>query len=292
MPSLRHRFWKLTLQLLNAFVYAIKSAQPPVDDAQNDLLSIRSLFALLTDGHLVLRWISSGNLEKMVLHNFALTPVGPKTARLADLVKVQNTPVWLTDCLEDCSERIRAALECVKTNVCTSFQESMKVLIRQVQDLPRKYRRTSRDWPTSPSTYMLSMNKKLSSLAEEVTTALTRSGSVSSADLEGELKVLFDDLVLKTTQMYQAQTEELIASVKKVEDSLRRLRVARSGSTVSSAAQTDDDKIRQQVHLDTTAYAKHLETLALLSETDRQTCLSALSPNTVTPAGSSPAGTP
>lgn len=290
LPSLRHRFWKLTLQLLNAFVYAIKSAQPPVDEqAQNDLFGIKSLFALLTDGHLVLRWISGGHLEEFVLRNFPSTAIGLKTVHSGDLEKVQSTPVWLTGCLEDSMDQLRCALECVKANVCTSFQESMKSLILQVQDLPRKYRRTSRAWPTSPSNYMLSINNKLSTLAEEVTIAITRSGSDSSEDLQSEFKTLFEDLVLKTTQMYQAQTDDLIASVKKVEDSLRRLRVARSGSTVTTAAQSDDDKIRHQVHLDTTAYAKHLETLSLLSEAGRQTCLSALSPNAVTQAGC-PAG--
>nr|VZI24732.1 unnamed protein product [Spirometra erinaceieuropaei] len=284
LPSLRHRFWKLALQLLNAFVYAIKSAQPPVDDAQNDLLGIKSLFALFTDGHLVLRWVSDGHLEKFVLRDFPSTTIGQKTANSDDLERVHDTPVWLTECLEDSSDQIRSALECVKTNVRTSFQESMRGLIRQVQDLPRKYRRTSREWPTSPSHYMLSINKNLSTLAEEMTSALTRSGSASSQNLENEIKTLFDDLVLETTQMYQAQTEDLLASVKKVEDSLRRLRVARSGATVTNATQTDDDKIRHQVHLDTTAYAKHLETLALLSKAGLQASLAALSPNAVTPS--------
>ncbi|BHF58647.1 Conserved oligomeric Golgi complex subunit 2 [Sparganum proliferum] len=284
LPSLRHRFWKLALQLLNAFVYAIKSAQPPVDDAQNDLLGIKSLFALLTDGHLVLRWISDGHLEKLVLRDFPSTTIGPKTVNSDNLETVHDTPVWLTECLEDSSDQIRSALECVKTKVRTSFQESMRGLIRQVQDLPRKYRRTSREWPTSPSHYMLSINKNLSTLAEEMTSALTRSGPASSENLENEIKTLFDDLVLETTQMYQAQTEDLLASVKKVEDSLRRLRVARSGATVTSAAQTDDDKIRHQVHLDTTAYAKHLETLSLLSKAGLQASLAALSPNAATPS--------
>ncbi len=60
---------------------------------------------------------------------------------------------------------------------------------------------------------------------------------------------------------YHSQTSELIASVKKVEDSLRRLRVARAaggGQSTGSGGKTDDDKIRHQVHLDTLAFIENV----------------------------------
>lgn len=61
---------------------------------------------------------------------------------------------------------------------------------------------------------------------------------------------------------YHTQTSELLTSVKKVEDSLRRLRVVRAvggagggQNTGGTNGKTDDDKIRHQVHIDTDAYA-------------------------------------
>ncbi|VDO11040.1 unnamed protein product [Rodentolepis nana] len=59
-------------------------------------------------------------------------------------------------------------------------------------------------------------------------------------------------------------------SVRKVEDSLRRLRVARAvggAQQAGGAGKTDDDKIRHQVRLDTQEYIDQLKTLTLLSET-------------------------
>lgn len=56
---------------------------------------------------------------------------------------------------------------------------------------------------------------------------------------------------------YFIQTSELMESVRKVEDSLRRLRVARAvggAQQVGGAGKTDDDKIRHQVHLDIQEY--------------------------------------
>ncbi|KAM7540050.1 hypothetical protein Aperf_G00000036271 [Anoplocephala perfoliata] len=247
LDSLRYRFWKLSLQLVNVYGYLIgeKAVQAPANPEKSGISSIEPLLLVFFDGSLFLKWIEEGGLVNLIL---------PR-------MRHQNTnplPEWLTQCVEDSVERIRASLVAVKANICRAFEETMQSLTKQVQELPRLYRRTNREWPSSPSAFMPRIVRQLTDLAHSLQANILNKLQVeASSTLHAQVAELFEQMVLQTTNMYFTQASELMESVRKVEDSLRRLRVARAvggAQQVGGVGKTDDDKIRRQVHLDIQEY--------------------------------------
>ncbi|CDS41124.1 oligomeric Golgi complex subunit 2 [Echinococcus multilocularis] len=270
LDSLRHRFWKLTLQLINAYSYLIgeKALNQTINSPEKAGISgIEPLLLVFFDGSFFLKWIEEGNLVDLILSGMDLRQANP-------------LPDWLEQCIKDSSERINSALIAIKSEICRVFEEKMQALIKQIQDLPRQYRRTNRNWPSTPSAFMPRILKQLTDLTQVLQSGILSKPQVApSPFLRSQVVELFERIVLQTTNMYHTQTSELMTSVRKIEDSLRRLRVARAvGGTqqAGGAGKTDDDKIRHQVHLDTLEYISQLKSLPLLSEEGLQSNLDVL----------------
>nr|CDS32998.1 oligomeric Golgi complex subunit 2 [Hymenolepis microstoma] len=261
LDSLRHRFWKLSLQLVNVYAYLLhKTAvdQAPATLENSGTSSIELILLVFFDGSIFLKWIEEGGLVNLVLPTLQNQDTDP-------------LPDWLTQCVEDTVVRIKKSLNAVKENIFRSFEENVQALTKQVQELPRQYRRTNREWPSTPSAFMPRIARQLQDLAHILQDNILIKPQVeASPALRALFTELFEQMVLQTTNMYFTQTSELIESVRKVEDSLRRLRVARAvggAQQAGGAGKTDDDKIRHQVRLDTQEYIAQLKTLTLLSET-------------------------
>lgn len=78
----------------------------------------------------------------------------------------------------------------------------MESLTRQVQDLPRQYRRTNRDWPSSASGFMTRIAGQLVDLAHLwQRDILAKPRVAASPDLVSQITAIFEQLVLKTTQL-------------------------------------------------------------------------------------------
>ncbi|VUZ53022.1 unnamed protein product [Hymenolepis diminuta] len=261
LDALRHRFWKLSLQLVNAYAYLIEKKavhQAPTNPEKNGISSIiKPLLLAFFDGSLFLNWIEEGGLVNLVLPTMQNQDTDP-------------LPEWLTQCIEDSAERIRKSLTAVKASIFRAFEENVQALTKSVQELPRYYRRTNREWPSTPSAFMPRITRQLTDLAHILQDdILTKPQAEALPALRAHVAELFGQMVLQTTNMYFTQTSELVESVRKVEDSLRRLRVARAVGGAQQAGgvgKTDDDKIRHQVYLDTQEYIAQLKTLPLLSE--------------------------
>ncbi|KAL5111185.1 Conserved oligomeric Golgi complex subunit 2 [Taenia crassiceps] len=270
LDALRHRFWKLTLQLINAYGYLIgeKALNQSINSSDKvGISSVEPLLLVLFDGSLFLKWINEGNLANLVLPKINLQQADP-------------LPDWMTQCIEDSSERINTALTSTESKICRVFEEKMQSSTKQIQDLPRQYRRTNRDWPSTPSAFMSRIVEHLTDLAQVLQSGVLSKPQVEASPvLHSKFVELFERIVLQTTNMYHTQTSELMVSVRKVEDSLRRLRVARAVGGAQQAGvanKTDDDKIRHQVHVNTLEYASQLKSLPLLSEEGLQLNLDVL----------------
>lgn len=86
-----------------------------------------------------------------------------------------------------------------------TFQDPMQSLVRQVQDLPRQYRRTNREWPSCESPYMASMVKQLielNSVMDDIRYIFNRETSDLDYQTYDKVLLLFDELVLQTSKMY------------------------------------------------------------------------------------------
>ncbi|EDX12827.1 GD20356 [Drosophila simulans] len=125
--------------------------------------------------------------------------------------------------------------------------------VRQVNDLPRLYRKTNREVPTRCSSYVEQMLRPLKAFAQQNESQL------------GTLVVeqILSEVASHITKAYFNVVSDVLTSVQKTEESLRRLRNVKSGgaatvSTGSSAVMSDDDKIRVQLRVDVTSWRQEL----------------------------------
>ncbi|XP_004523208.1 conserved oligomeric Golgi complex subunit 2 [Ceratitis capitata] len=158
--------------------------------------------------------------------------------------------------IEDTFKSHLSAVENALVNILIA--ESGKESVRQVKELPRLYRKTNRDTPTKSSPYIDQMIRSLKSFQSE-----------QSFQLD---KKVVTEILLKVssaiTKDYCAAVKDVLTSVQKTEESLRRLRNLKSGSapvvTTGTTTVSDDDKIRLQLHVDVIAWTGELAKLGLM----------------------------
>ncbi|KAH8265248.1 hypothetical protein KR038_002316 [Drosophila bunnanda] len=129
--------------------------------------------------------------------------------------------------------------------------------VRQVNDLPRLYRKTNREVPSRCSGYVEQMLRPLKAFAQQNESHL------------GTLVVeqILSEVASHITKAYFNVVNDVLTSVQKTEESLRRLRNVKSGGSAatpsqgSSAVMSDDDKIRVQLRVDVTSWRQELAKL-------------------------------
>ena len=136
--------------------------------------------------------------------------------------------------------------------------------LKSANDIPRLYRRTNRDVPKTASSYV--------SLAVNVLHDFKRKYVNESRRDERAYEIIHNDCIRNAIDSiclrYQAIANDLLESVRKMEDSLRRLRKVRPDRSIASnlsnlanqptAQMSDDDKIRLQLHLDMVEFGNQL----------------------------------
>uniref|UniRef100_A0ABK9NDW1 Conserved oligomeric Golgi complex subunit 2 n=1 Tax=Glossina morsitans morsitans TaxID=37546 RepID=A0ABK9NDW1_GLOMM len=132
--------------------------------------------------------------------------------------------------------------------------------VRQVNDLPRLYRKTNRDIPTRCSNYVDQILKPLKIFNED---QLSNLG-------EKVVKSVLQRVLNKLTKDYSDVVNDVLTSVQKTEESLRRLKNLKSGAggsaiasavSLSNSITSDDDKIRLQLRVDVLAWTGELSKL-------------------------------
>ncbi|EDV30329.1 uncharacterized protein Dana_GF23234 [Drosophila ananassae] len=126
--------------------------------------------------------------------------------------------------------------------------------VRQVNDLPRLYRKTNREVPTRCSAYVDQMLRPLKTFSQQHESQL------------GTLVVeqILSEVASHITKAYFAVVSDVLTSVQKTEESLRRLRNVKSGGSApvsNSAVMSDDDKIRVQLRVDVSSWKQELSKL-------------------------------
>ncbi|XP_064599671.1 conserved oligomeric Golgi complex subunit 2-like isoform X1 [Liolophura sinensis] len=279
LQPLCHRFWKLTLQLLSRYTIwlddaykaevsksAEKSAQPAVEksttnanekpNGNNSVTSANSSGAVQASPPVTMGQIVSliADAEKIASKIMPL---------LNTLIKprIQALGYTQTQALEVCFNENREAvvqrLPQYRTFIVEDVSSQCSVHLRQVNDIPRLYRRTNREVPSKPSAYVSGLAKPLRRFLDEHSPLLT-------SDNQNQLAAqVFSSITLQ----YCSVTSDVLTSVKKMEDSLKRLKKARgTGPTAGSQGMSDDDKIRQQLILDIDCYGQQMSQFGVQSE--------------------------
>ncbi|KAA0192109.1 Oligomeric Golgi complex subunit 2 [Fasciolopsis buskii] len=278
--SLRHRFWKLTLQLLSRYCTFVthqstvcqnpdNSTSIPVPSAE----FLKPTLYLLVDCHQLTTYVRVILLSRITAK---LGPIGPLVSD--NQSTSDSAPVWLTDCLDEMCKSIDQAAKSLQTMIVDQLLRACLSVSRQVLDVPRQYRRTNRSLPVASSVYVSAMVSPLSDLGH-----LCEDAVHHAPDSTASLEQLISCAIIRLSLAYQGQLHELLSSVKKTEDSLRKLREARLGAnhtnqalaSNSSGTYSDDDKIRHQLYLDACGFrdlSEHLwgldkEAIETLGET-------------------------
>ncbi|XP_075718578.1 conserved oligomeric Golgi complex subunit 2 [Rhinoderma darwinii] len=277
LPLLAHRFWKLTLQLLSRYCVFIKELSsyattegnvieskrliqtssrdvPPAfssedqptgstPDAQPSVLSTRQLILIVAD------------IDKII-------------DQLPDLIDVIKVKLSLTGfknmemikgSLEDISSSLSAPLLTMNNKISVDLGESCLVYFKSALEVPRLYRRTNKEVPTKASSYVDNALKPLCQLQHEY------GNKVKVATRQEWLKGALSEC----THKYYETVSDVLSSVKKMEESLKRLKQARKttmSSNTTNGGITDDNKIRLQLSLDVEYYVNQIQNFGLCTD--------------------------
>lgn len=241
IEALVHKFWKLSLQLLSR--YATWAVQFCTQKSVTLQMETSILNKSLIDNSINIYVDIQVLLQR--LPQFLTTVESKIPIRNIDLLKHSLSLSEKT--LQGSKDKIR---DCIVKELFDHFN----VQLKQVSDIPRLYRKTNRSVPTKPCTYIEVVSKTLNEFHNDATRRL------DNAFLVGLYEALFNIM----TVSYYKYVEDVLTSVQKTEESLRRLKqiqVKTPQQTSESSGVTDGDKIRLQLNVDVVSYVKLAEAM-------------------------------
>lgn len=235
LSPIAHKFWKLSLQIISRFTTWSRSFDGSTKNIRTE--DVDFLVFLYTDIELLLSLVPT--FRNSVIN---------KLPKISD-----HTLELLSKSLEESSSELSKQLENLSGSIIKTLSGNSFSLIRQVNDIPRLFRRTNRDPPTKPCSYVLSIlqvpnqfHKKHQAHPKSIFWLTTMFSTV--------------------TKQYYSSVAEVLDSVQKTEESLRRLKKARdrSSSVLPNDRRVEDDnKIRFQLLLDVNAYIQGIEAFGI-----------------------------
>jgi conserved oligomeric Golgi complex subunit 2 len=160
--------------------------------------------------------------------------------------------------IKSCFAGPHASLEECQRTIESQIVKKLMILclksIKNVQDIPRLFRKTNREVPTKHLPYVEQIVQPIDDFVEKY------SKNYHTDVVRRILKDLFSQM---TIQYYQS-VSEVLTSVQKTEESLRRLKNLREKPQNANASgekqlMSDDDKIRLQLQIDIMQYVKYVE---------------------------------
>ncbi|RMC12713.1 hypothetical protein DUI87_10238 [Hirundo rustica rustica] len=146
--------------------------------------------------------------------------------------------------LEDSKTSLSACVPTLNNRIIQDLSESSFAYLKSALEVPRLYRRTNKEVPTKASPYVDSALKPFFRLQNDYRDILKQ--PMIHQWLEGALS--------ESTQKYYETVSDVLSSVKKMEESLKRLKQARRTATSNpvgtNGGMSDDNKIRLQLALD------------------------------------------
>lgn len=156
-------------------------------------------------------------------------------------------------CMEECCSSIQSKLPQYREFIVIDITNQCSVHLKQVNDIPRLYRRTNREVPSKPSGYIGSVVKPLTLFMEEHSEVLG----------EQQKAAIFLHVFSSLAEQFHTVTSDVLTAVKKMEDSLKRLKKGRSAEKERSQGMSDDDKIRQQLIVDIGFYGDQISSFGV-----------------------------
>uniref|UniRef100_A0A8D9BCH3 Conserved oligomeric Golgi complex subunit 2 n=1 Tax=Cacopsylla melanoneura TaxID=428564 RepID=A0A8D9BCH3_9HEMI len=225
LPPVTRRLWKLTLQIISRFCTfcdtSIKNDWPRTDSNFP-----KTLFLVYLNNDIV--WFQA----KVVTLIDSLSQ---------KLKLSQEKKSCLEESLQECLNVLNSKITLTEEKIIDHVALDSLSHIRSVNDIPRHFRRTNREMPSHPSAYV---------------DLLIAPPLKFMTDFPGNkewLKTIFS----RITKEYFTSVREVITSVQRTEESLRRFKKIREksgGDNAKSGGVGDEEKIKQQISLDVKHY--------------------------------------
>ncbi|XP_045776935.1 conserved oligomeric Golgi complex subunit 2 [Maniola jurtina] len=241
IEALVHKFWKLSLQLISRYVTWItnicsQKSAPKMEMTGINQKLVENSINLYIDSRTLLQ-----KLPKFI--EFVEDKVNNNKSK--DIIKQSLKPA--EELLQGTNTKI---CECIVNELCEYFD----IQLKQVSDIPRLYRKTNRSIPTKPCTYIEVIAKTMIEFNEDASKRVDNSF----------LAELYNSLFNVMTVLYYKYVEDVLVSVHRTEESLRRLKQIRdmgTQQTSDSPGITDGDKIRLQLNVDVVSYTNLAQSL-------------------------------
>ncbi|KOB68477.1 putative brefeldin A-sensitive peripheral Golgi protein, partial [Operophtera brumata] len=241
IEALGHKFWKLSLQVLARYAtwassYCTQRTGPQrYEPTHVNKVLLENSISIYVDVQALIQQLPQ--FLELVLSRFSTN---------VDLLKKS---------LESSEETLQGTRNKVKECIVNELFDNFNVQLKQVSDIPRLYRKTNRSVPTKPCTYLDVVSNALREFSEDAFKKLDNAFVVE----------LLESLFNVMTVSYYKYVEDVLTSVHKTEESLRRLKQIREMSQQSSdsVGTTDGDKIRLQLNVDVIFYGKLIESVKI-----------------------------
>jgi hypothetical protein len=243
------KWFEVALQESSLFTEGIEAWEDFVINSINDLNIVKNLIGC-----------KSNNIDCTNSTVYNIMP--PNVKPVVDKVLLLNVNI-----ITEVSSKLQNHLITVKTN--ESFTH-----LQNVAAIPRLYRRTNRNAPKEASNYMVEAIQPILNFYNKFKTVM-----------KNELQDILDTVITNSTKQYLTLVGEVLRSVCKTEESLRRLknRNTQFSETVSEDVESSDKvsdemKIREQIKLDVCYFIDKLYPLAMdnarksMDELKNQTC--------------------
>ncbi|XP_001369328.1 conserved oligomeric Golgi complex subunit 2 [Monodelphis domestica] len=277
LPLLAHRLWKLTLQILARYSMFINelllrplsneiakdnkkssintnkessSISQGTNEDQGNGLSETQTVAFISNTQLIYVVADLDKLQEQLPE--LLEIIKPKL----EVIGFKNFSS-ISEALEDSRISLSSSMPSLSNRIIQDLSESCFSYLKSALEVPRLYRRTNKEAPTKASPYVDSALKPFYQLQSEHKDKLKQ--SIIHQWLEGALS--------ESTHKYYETVSDVLSSVKKMEESLKRLKQARKTATTNpigtNGGMSDDNKIRLQLALDVESLGEQMQKMDL-----------------------------
>ncbi|XP_057342403.1 conserved oligomeric Golgi complex subunit 2 isoform X2 [Manis pentadactyla] len=280
LPLLAPRLWRLTLQIVARFSVFVGELllRPISNENAKDIkkpLVTGSKDPSVTQGNSEDQGSSPSETKPVVsISSTQLVYVA------ADLIKLQEQLPELLEtikpkletigfknfssisaALEDSRAALSACAPALSGRIIRDLSESCFSFLKSALEVPRLYRRTNKEVPTAASAYVDSALKPLYQLRSAHQDKLKQ--AVIQQWLRGALS--------ESTHKYHETVSDVLSAVRRMEESLKRLKHARRPAPAAPAgpragSMSDDDKIRLQLALDVQYLGEQIQKMGLQTE--------------------------
>eukprot|EP00842_Homolaphlyctis_polyrhiza_P004085 jgi/Hompol1/4678/HPOL_000800-RA len=224
LQSLSARFWKLSLQLIRRYADWIAKY---VSDDQNRTAPIEE--------------------ATTILNIYTMNIITRLPSALQSNKLLQDTILSTIDEIEAIGPQLSTRIVSYFANKCS---EPLKAGLKSI---PGLYRYTNKEPPSKPSYFIPSLFKPLKNFIQD---NYTQIGS--------RLADEWQQAVAKAvTQQFLENVREILAGIKTIEESLKRLTRSKKTQSTTDEGMSDNDKMRLQIHLDVEQYGKELSQLGV-----------------------------